>query len=73
MGFQFFSDSEFAVLHGHLDSVYVIIAGSNMELKTQHAVRQEPTVYINHFRCRPVIRLVISRQLTVETFPFSIK
>lgn len=62
-----------AVLCGHLDSVYVITVGSNMELNTQHVVRQEHTVYINHFWYTPVIRLVISLQLTVETFPFSIK
>lgn len=70
---RFFSDSGFdvAVLCGHLDSVYVIIVGSNMELKTQHVVRQEHT--INHVRCTPVITLVNSLQFTVAAFPFSIK
>ena len=39
----FFSDLGVgvAVVCGHLDCVYVIIVGSNMELETQHVVRQE--------------------------------
>ena len=63
------SDSELGVvvLHGHLDSVYVVIAGSDMDLETQHVVRQEHTVYINHFRCSDQT-CQHSLQLTVETF-----